>query len=318
MLNATFSCTKKRLMKLLVLKWSLCFLTLSFAACSQNDVEIQTDENKKELEAEKENHSVKAHNYGGWYCPDNLNGFPAVDIKDWNKVPVINGRMATKEETQNGSSLINVDLEKYPNAKILDMKMPKLARYFNHSSGKNELVIVIQALNIANDSVVGFRYLNGGNGSSWLHEVEFLSEAEAEIIPSSHFVAIDVHIKAPETKVWKVMTDTSYMTQFADLISFSPQPSFHWRKESNINFNYPRAGNITGQFAGNHFGMKYIQNDYKKEDQQYVEKILLHEGDNGSEMKMVFGPFTNDYKEQNERINQWAKRVKQLSEAKHY
>ena len=35
------------------------------------------------------------HQYGGWYCPDNLGGFPAVDILDWNDVPVVNGRMAT-------------------------------------------------------------------------------------------------------------------------------------------------------------------------------------------------------------------------------
>ena len=61
------------------------------------------------------------HKYGGWYCPDNLNGFPAVDISNWESVPVVNGRMATKEETHNGISLIFVDDLKYPNAKALDI-----------------------------------------------------------------------------------------------------------------------------------------------------------------------------------------------------
>ena len=46
--------------------------------------------------------------------------------------------------------------------------MPKLARFYNIHSGKRELVIIIQALNISNDSIVGFRYLNGGNGSARL------------------------------------------------------------------------------------------------------------------------------------------------------
>ena len=55
----------------------------------------------------------KTHDYGNWYCPDNLNGFPAVDIKKWESVPVVNGRMATMEETQNGTSLIFIDNQKY-------------------------------------------------------------------------------------------------------------------------------------------------------------------------------------------------------------
>ena len=69
---------------------------------------------------------VEPHKYGGWYCPDNLNGFPAVDIHNWEDVPVINGRMPTQDETQTEASLIFIDIEKYPNAKPLDLKMPQL------------------------------------------------------------------------------------------------------------------------------------------------------------------------------------------------
>ena len=57
--------------------------------------------------------------------------------------------MATQEETQNGTSLIFVDIEKHPDARPLDMEMPRLARFFNVQSDKNELVIVIQALAIS-------------------------------------------------------------------------------------------------------------------------------------------------------------------------
>ena len=63
-------------MKRLLLLLLLCFPIISLA---QNS-------------AEKE-----PHKYGGWYCPDNLNGFPAVDINNWENVPIVNGRMATKD-----------------------------------------------------------------------------------------------------------------------------------------------------------------------------------------------------------------------------
>lgn len=53
---------------------------------------------------------VSPHNYGGWYCPDNLRGFPAEDIADWNNVPVVNGRMPTEAETRDGRSLMSRSL----------------------------------------------------------------------------------------------------------------------------------------------------------------------------------------------------------------
>ena len=68
------------------------------------------------------------------------------------------------------------------------MKMPKLARFNNIHSGKRELIIIIQALNISNDSIVGFRYSNGGNGSARLNEVTLLSDNEIEKISLSQFV----------------------------------------------------------------------------------------------------------------------------------
>lgn len=41
----------------------------------------------QEKEKQKEETTQKpTHQYGGWYCPDNLNGFPAVNIKEWKNV----------------------------------------------------------------------------------------------------------------------------------------------------------------------------------------------------------------------------------------
>ena len=157
----------------LIILCALCITIL--ISCSQNKKTINEDLAEKPLEKVNST-KQEPHQYGGYYCPDNLGGFPAVDIDNWKSVPVVNGRMATKEETQNGTSLIFVDLEKYPDTKPLDIKMPKLARYYNKNSGKKEIIIVIQALKVSNDSVVGFRYLNGGNGSAYMDKVRFLSE----------------------------------------------------------------------------------------------------------------------------------------------
>ncbi len=96
------------------------FLVSSFISCSQNSATAEIQEEALKVEKTQVKKS-QPHQYGGWFCPDNLNGFPAVDISNWKSVPVVNGRLATREETQNGTSLIFVDLEQYPEAKPLDI-----------------------------------------------------------------------------------------------------------------------------------------------------------------------------------------------------
>ena len=289
----------------------LCLSTIM--SCSQNNNSI---EKKEEVKQKTETSKKEPHRYGGWYCPDNLNGFPAVDIKEWNNVPVVNGRLATKEETQNGISLIFVDLEKYPKTKPLDINMPKLAKYFNSYTNKEDLVIVIQALNIDNDSVVGFRFLNGGNGSAHLSEVSFLSEKEIERIPSTRFVSQNVEIKATQVKIWEVLTNLESLDALQTTFDNENKLKKEWRKLSNVNFHYLKSGNPTSSYADMLYGCYYIQNDY--EYTQYVEKFLLLENNDTkeTELKIVCGPFGNDYDDQKEIINNWAKKVKKLSEQK--
>ena len=250
----------------------------SFTACLQNN---RTADNKDIEVSNQRNETIETepHRYGGWYCPDNLNGFPAVDIRNWESVPVVNGRMATKEETQNGTSLILVDDKKYPDARPLDIKMPKLARYYNYSSGKKEIIIIIQALKISNDSVVGFRYLNGGNGSARLNEVKFLSDNEIENISSSRFITLNVEINASKVEIWEVMTEPEYNKTLQAVFDKENTLKHDWKKSSKVNFKYLDAGIITSEFAGNLYGNQYIQIDCEYGDYQYVEKFLLSENE---------------------------------------
>ncbi|MFT5337083.1 MAG: hypothetical protein ACI9YL_001085 [Luteibaculaceae bacterium] len=291
--------------------------TIALMSCSQNSPVIENSNAKKPAEkgavVKKEN-----HRYGGWYCPDNLGGFPAVDINDWDKVPVVNGRMPTQEETQNGTSLINVDMEKYPNAKPLDMTMPKLARYFNRSSQKEEIIIIIQAVNVSNDSVVGFRFLNGGNGSAWFKDVKLMSENEIASLSHSKFVTHRVDINAPRDVVWGIMTKPEYAKTFQNIFDKNNSFTANWTSTTNVNFKYQNAGIGTADYAGELYGNMYIQNDSELDDYQYVEKFFLSGNEETGKAKLliVCGPFGADYENQKFILKNWAKKVKELSEKK--
>jgi len=138
----------------------LTFNFIFFISCSQNvDIDNKVDQVPKSEStkvAEKTKPKNKGmHPYGGWYCPDNFGGFPPVDIQDLDKVPVVNDRLPTKEEASNGTSLMFIDIAEFPDAKPLEMKLPRVARVYTSHSDMYELAIVIQAVIIDNDTVVG-------------------------------------------------------------------------------------------------------------------------------------------------------------------
>ena len=258
---------------------------ISFTACTQNSKVAEEQEvtvqNQKTVNSEP-------HRYGGWYCPDNLNGFPPVDIKDWKDVPSVNGRMPTKEETQNGTSLIFVDAEKYPNAKPLNITMPRLALFYNEYSKREDVVIVIQAINVDNDSVVGFRYLNGGNGSARLKDVKFVSDNKIDLASTARFVTQSINIDATQSEISEILKKVKYA--------------------------YSNSGELTSSYAGDLFGNFYIQNDY--DQKHFNEKFLLLESEvtKFTQLKIVCGPFSDDFETQKDLINKWAQKVKELSE----
>ena len=289
-----------------------------FISCLQNNKAIEHSKEEKSVEKAT---IVKQepHKYGGWYCPDNLNGFPAVNISNWKYVTVVNGRLPTKEETQNGTSLIFVDTKKYPDAKSLDMKMPKLARFYNEHSKKEELIIVIQAVVIGNDSIVGFRYLNGGNGSARLDEVRFLSETEIKTLSPTRFVKQSILIDAPQDVIWSVLIKPEHYKTLQAIFDSKGALLEGSDTASKVNFKFLNGGVITSEFAANLYGNHYIQIDSELDNSQYVEKFLLLDNPQTkhTELKIVCGPYyDNDFKIQKNILDSWAQKVKELSEKK--
>ena len=119
----------------------------------------------------------------GWDCPDNLK-FPRVDLKDWYKVPVVNGRLPTLEETQNGTSLLFINIEMKPDIKDVQpfkMTLPKLAYFNNPTTHKKELVIVIQLVQFSDYVWAGLRYVSGGNASAIMSDLHFLTDDEIKL-----------------------------------------------------------------------------------------------------------------------------------------
>jgi hypothetical protein len=297
---------------------------LSFFSCDNlehstdkgNNIATETKQLSAESEPQKENERREPHKYGGWYCPDNLYGFPVVDFSDWADVPVVNGRMATQEDTWNGSSLMFIDMAKYPDAKPMDITTPKLARYFNEYSQNDELIIVIQAVTVENDSVVGFRYINGGNGSARFNEVEFLTDSEVENLKSSRFISQTIAIDAKAKDIYKVITDSIYAKRLGEGFYEKAIYESDWSRDSKVVVKDAtgvvlRTGRLTAVWPS-----LYIQIDYNFDGANYVEKLFLSSDEKGenTELILVAGPFNDNFNEQKESWNSWCHTLKVLSE----
>jgi hypothetical protein len=112
-------------------------------------------------------------------CPDALD-FPPIDIKHWDKIPVVNGRLPTYEETHNGMAIHHYGGEANKAVKVYNMTLPRLASVYSERTKQYETVVVIQIVQTAKDTVVGYRYLTGGCGGSVFKNFHFLTVPEIQ------------------------------------------------------------------------------------------------------------------------------------------
>jgi hypothetical protein len=300
----------KEKLSVFVLIFPFFFIT----SCEQRETHIESEaEPSAEIQTAK---SVSIHNYGGWYCPDNLNGFPPVSVSEYASVPSINGRMSTQEETRNGSSLMYFDPAEYPTAKPLDMIMPRLANYYSNITKQNELVIVIQAVAIDKDTVVGFRYLNGGNGTSWFNEVSFLSPDEIDELGSTPFVFLEAEISASKEKVWAIIAKTEYAKSLGKRFGQEEFFKSEWSPNSRVKLNFEGVQEKANGSIMTLFGNIYLQINSDFDGRQSVEKILIMDNEEGSDasIQIVFGPISEDFETQKKNWEEWLQKVKTDSE----
>jgi hypothetical protein len=264
----------------------------------------------EKLEKGKKNKYKESHAYGGWYCPDNFGGFPPVDFKDFDKVPVVSDRLPTLEETRNGRALLYFDPEKHPDARFYDLNLPRMARYNSRQSGKAELIIVIQAAIIAGDTVVGFRFPSGGNGSAWLGELQFLSDDKIANMEQGQFSFTDTKVAATKEEVWLSLSQSTYGKKLAD--KFQAQAFFNtdWSDDSYIELSYDSDTEHAQGMIANQYGSLYLQIDYTINGKDFTEKLLVMPTDNGSsQIQVSAGPYGDDYEAE---ASRWGTLVEQL------
>lgn len=146
-----------------------------------------------------------AHGFMAWDCPDNL-AFPRIELKDWEKVPVVNGRLPTYEEGQNGTALLYIDKELNPDLKDVkpfEMTLPRLAYFTNPRTQKKEVVIVIQLVQFKDYVWAGLRYVSGGNASAKMSDLEFLLDEEVK-------QEIEKSIKNPNSDIGQLNKPSGY------------------------------------------------------------------------------------------------------------
>lgn len=289
-----------------------------FSSCDQKNDPINKIETSIKVEQPLKLKYKTQHPYGGTSCPDNLRGFPPVDIQELDKVPVVQGRLPTEEETRNGNSLMYFDPIKSPSARSLDMKLPKLARYYSDYTKKNELVIVIQVVEVENDTVVGFRYLNGGNGSAWFSEVTFSSEEEIKKLGATPFVSNNVEINASKEIIWEVITSPTYAKELGEMFDANAFLESDWENGSKVYFKYEPDNVVTTGIITASWENLYIQVDYNFDGYHYAEKFLIleNENTNTTQLHIACGPYGEDFEDQIIVWNNWLQKVKELSEKK--
>ncbi|MEO1260369.1 MAG: hypothetical protein AAFZ15_16350 [Bacteroidota bacterium] len=301
-------------------KLTFSFFLISFfwlASCAQQEiVNNQFETSIKEEQPIKPKYGTK-NPFVGWSCPDNLRGFPPVNIQELDQVPVVNGRLPTEEETMNGTSLIYLDTAEYQNARALDMTMPRLARFYSDYTKKNELVIVIQAVVVFRDTMVGFRYLNGGNGSAYLGEVSFVSDEEMDKLGATPFVAAEVEINAPKERIDEIITDPAYAKDLGEMFDKNAYVESDWQNDSKVYFKYGPDKVVSTGIVTASWDNLYYQVDYNFDGYHYAEKFLILEnaGTKSTQLIIAAGPYSQeDIDAQKIVWNNWLQKVKELSE----
>lgn len=295
---------------------TLIFFLVSLGACAQTDKPVVKNQS---IDTPMLDVSIQAepHPYGGWYCPDNF-GFVPVNIQNLKEVPAISNRLPTELELKDHMSLINVDTKKHPDARALNMKLPRVARIYDAYKDMNELVIVIQAIVVQKDTVVGFRFPNGGNGSARIQDVTFLSENEVAAMGSQPFFYSNLVLNASMAEIWNAMRKTDYFNQLGQKFNEKEFFSSEYSSESKVEFKLDKNGEKAIGFVGLTFGNYYLQIDYEKDGFHYSEKMLMieNQADKTTAFYFACGPFPNDFDKQQLNWSRWVEGIKKASETK--
>lgn len=304
--------------KAIVLIFSLILGFGMIVSCEPNRTSEQPGKGNPVQAGTTDSRHQDPHPFGGWYCPDNFGGFPPVDIQDLDQIPVVMDRLPTEEETRSGTSLMYIDPTEYPDARPLIMRLPRVARIHSRHTGIHELIIVIQVAIVGDDTLVGYRFPSGGNGSAWLGEVTFLSEDEVAKLGSAPMVYRKAEINASKEKIWSAFTETDYARGLGKKFHEETFFSSGWTDASEVHLNVESGNDRASGFVATVYGNLYLQIDYVRQGDHFTEKLLLVENTQKgkTEMHLVSGPHPRGMESQTADWEKFFHEVKQKSEMK--
>ena len=96
--------------------------------------------------------------------------------EEWETLPHISGRVATKDDIKNGIAVFSIQEGSF----ALDAKLPTCVIQIDSETGTRIPAVVIQAEQAGDLVYLGLRYLSGGNGICGIDEVEQLDEPNDE------------------------------------------------------------------------------------------------------------------------------------------
>lgn len=294
---------------------SMISMLLIFVSCNSQEAIQEHSNSTTEDQGSVVSEKVKPHQYGGWYCPDNF-GFVPVDIQKLEEVPAISDRLPTEQELHDNMSLINVDTEIYPDARALKMHLPRVASIFSEQIGLNELIIVIQAIVVQKDTVVGYRFANGGNGSARIKDVTFLSEDEVNQLGSLPFFYSKSVLNASTKDIWNAIRKTAYFKQLGEKFKRKDFFSSEWNADEQVHLNLDTEGEKATGYVGMVYGNYYLHIDYDRDGFHYSEKLLMIENkeENSTELFFACGPFPEGFESQKSKWSNWFEAVVKASE----
>ena len=178
------------------------------------------------------------------------------------------------------------------------------------------IIIIIQAVVVQNDSVVGFRYPNGGNGTAWLDEVTFLSDLEVGEARSTPFVYVKSNLKASKQDIWKAFTSTKYAKQLGEKFLKKSFFESDWSDASETHLVAESFGTKAKGVVTSVWGNLYLQIDYEDNGTHFSQKMLVIENktENTAELHFVSGPYPDDIEAQRIVWGEWLQKVEGLSE----
>ena len=292
-------------------------MLLIFISCSSQETTKEHSDTSAEELGSVVSEKQEPHRYGGWYCPDNF-GFTPVDINKLDEVPAIADRLPTEKELQENMSLIRVDIEQYPDARALEMNLPRVASIYSERKGMSELIIVIQAIVVQEDTVVGYRFANGGNGSAWISDIALLSEDEVDEMGSMPFFYSKSVLKASTKDIWSAISKSKYFNVLGSKFDEKEFFSSEWNAEDQAYLSLDTTNEKATGFVGMVYGNYYLHIDYVRDGFHYSEKLLMSENheDNTTEIFFASGPFPKNFDKHKADWDSWFESIATASEAK--